>query len=108
LHLSAIWSICARKDWLTKAGREWKISRIKINGNDLKGNTFRFLCTKSTEGTCKTASSTRTAVNRHLDGAKDKYAGQTYEMQATFPEPLSPGVLGAKTYNLRYLKDQSM
>jgi len=36
---------------------------------------------------------------------QNKYTGQTYEMQAKFPEPLSQGVLDAKTCNLRYLKD---
>ena len=43
----------------------------------------------------------------HPDGVNDKYAGQAYEMQAKFPEPSYQGVLGAKTCNLRYLKDQS-
>ena len=74
-----------------KAGCESKICRIRINGNDLKGNTFRFLCTKRTEGTCiEMTSSARIAVNRHhRDRVEDKRAGQTYEIRATFPEPLS-------------------
>jgi hypothetical protein len=63
LHLSAIWSIYARKDWLTKVGCETTRCRLRTKWNDLKGNTFKFLCTKFTEGaSIATESSVSAAV----------------------------------------------
>jgi len=58
-----------------------------MKGNDLKANAFRFLCTKFTEGACiETASSARIAALVVIPmEPKDNYAGETYEMKATFP-----------------------